>query len=54
VVRLRIEGLNGRELAALLLNIDEAIAQAVSAGAAVSITRDNIRMRRLPMADSTT
>ncbi|MGB5744696.1 MAG: DUF5615 family PIN-like protein [Sedimenticolaceae bacterium] len=47
VVRLRIEGLNGRELAALLLNIDEAIAEAVSAGAAVSITRDNIRIRHI-------
>lgn len=52
VVRIRMEGLKGSELAMLLHNIDDAIAKAVAAGAAVSITRDNIRIRRLPLVPS--
>lgn len=51
VVRIRIEGLGAAELAELLLSIDDATAPALSAGAAVSVTQDSIRIHRLPLSE---
>jgi predicted nuclease of predicted toxin-antitoxin system len=50
VVRIRREGLRGDELAQLLMRIWPDIVQAVTQGAAVSVTARNIRIRRLPVA----
>ena len=52
VIRIRKEGLRGRDLAALLINSWPAIAAAVTSGAMVSITDDAVRIRRLPIVRS--
>jgi len=52
VIRVRIEGLNGTELAALLLNVFDAIQPTLTEGAAVSIRQDAIRIHRLPLSGS--
>jgi len=47
VVRIRIEGLTGRQLAEMLLRIWPRIEEAVAQGAMVTVTRNNIRVRHL-------
>jgi len=49
VVRIRIEGLKGSELAELLLRIWPRIEPAVASGAMVTVTQQSIRIRRLPV-----
>ncbi len=49
VVRIRREGLRGELLAQLLLRVWPNIATSVAQGAAVSITAQSIRIRRLPV-----
>ena len=49
VVRVRIEGLKGEELARALLEVVAARSAELTAGAAVSVTTDRIRVRRLPI-----
>ncbi|MFN3885149.1 MAG: DUF5615 family PIN-like protein [Rhodocyclaceae bacterium] len=49
VLRLRIEGLKGDELAALLQRIWPRIDEAMSAGAFVTVTETQIRIKRLPI-----
>ena len=52
VIRIRKEGLRGRDLAALLISSWPAMAAAVTSGAMVSITDDAVRIRRLPIVRS--
>jgi predicted nuclease of predicted toxin-antitoxin system len=49
VVRVRIEGLDGEALAALIESIRPRIESAVRDGALVSVTRDAVRIRHLPL-----
>ncbi|MEW5783316.1 MAG: DUF5615 family PIN-like protein [Pseudomonadota bacterium] len=49
VLRLRIEGLKGKELAALLERIWPSISSAMSNGAMVTVTPDRIRIKHLPI-----
>ena len=50
VVRVRQEGLGGVMLASLLLGVWPRIINALAAGAAVTITERDVRIRRLPIA----
>ena len=52
VVRIRKEGLRGRDLATWLIESWPAIAAAVTSGALVSITDESVRIRRLPIVRS--
>ena len=52
VIRIRKEGLRGRGLATLLIELWPAIATAVISGALVSITDESVRIRRLPIVRS--
>jgi predicted nuclease of predicted toxin-antitoxin system len=49
VIRLRWEGLRGPEVAALIERVIDLCRDDLIAGAAVSVTPDGIRLRRLPM-----
>lgn len=49
VIRVRIEGLRGNELAALLSNVSKACSADLVQGAVVSVTEDGMRIRRLPL-----
>ena len=49
MIRIRKEGLRGRDLAVLLIDSWPAITAAVASGAMVSITDEAIRIRRLPI-----
>jgi predicted nuclease of predicted toxin-antitoxin system len=49
VVRIRIEGLDARGFAALILRIWPSIANAVEVGALVTVRPDAVRVRRLPI-----
>ena len=49
VVRVRIEGLDGEALAALIESIGPAIESAVRDGALVSVTKGAVRIRHLPL-----
>lgn len=49
VIRIRIEGLKGDQLAQLLAQVIAATAVELDAGAAVSVTRSGIRVRLLPI-----
>jgi predicted nuclease of predicted toxin-antitoxin system len=49
VVRVRIEGLDGEALAALIESIRPKIESAVRDGALVSVTRGAVRIRHLPL-----
>ncbi len=49
VVRIRIEGLTGKDLVSLLQRIWPTIDPAVSQGALVTITENRIRIRNLPI-----
>lgn len=50
VVRVRVEGLDGSRMAALLVDVLAACDSDLSAGAAVSVTTRRIRVRSLPVA----
>jgi predicted nuclease of predicted toxin-antitoxin system len=51
VIRIRIEGLGGAQLAQLLEHVVQAAAADLAVGAAVSVTTPNlVRIRRLPLA----
>ncbi len=50
VIRIRREGLTGDKLAELLLQLWPAVEQAVQAGAMVTVTDKNVRIRRLPIS----
>ncbi len=50
VVRIRIEGLKGGELAALLAQVLAIAGAEIEAGAVVSVTARRIRLRLLPIA----
>lgn len=54
VVRIRQEGLTGSELAKLLLRIWPRIEPSISAGAMVTITHTAVRIRHLPIFQTTT
>jgi predicted nuclease of predicted toxin-antitoxin system len=49
VVRIRIEGLKGDKLAAILLQVVATARAELAAGAVVSVTEDKIRVRSLPI-----
>ncbi len=49
VIRVRVEGLQARPLAGLLLSVLSQIGEDLSAGAAVSVGRKQMRLRRLPL-----
>jgi len=48
VVRIRIEGLNGEQLASILVQVLAVAGAEIEAGAVVSVTRHRIRVRLLP------
>ncbi|MFN4149128.1 MAG: DUF5615 family PIN-like protein [Rhodocyclaceae bacterium] len=50
VLRLRIEGLKGAELADLMQRIWPEIGEAMTAGALVTVTNTQVRIKRLPIA----
>ena len=52
VIRIRQEGLKGRELAALLLAIWPRIETQIQRGAMVTVTEKTIRLRNLPLIAS--
>jgi predicted nuclease of predicted toxin-antitoxin system len=52
VIRIRQEGLKGRELAALLLAIWPRIETQIQRGAMVTVTEKTIRLRNLPLVPS--
>ena len=54
VIRIRKEGLTGADLAELLLQLWPAVEQAVQAGAMVTVTDKNVRIRRLPISTTAT
>ncbi|MDP2132401.1 MAG: DUF5615 family PIN-like protein [Sulfuritalea sp.] len=49
VVRLRMEGLKGDDLAALIQRLWPRISVAISGGAMVTVTRGAVRIKRLPV-----
>lgn len=49
VVRIRVEGLDGHVLAFLLMQTLQQCSQELQEGAAVTVQRDRIRLRRLPL-----
>ena len=49
VIRIRIEGLKGDQLAAILVQVLASAASELLAGAAVSVTHNRIRVRALPI-----
>ena len=49
VVRIRIEGLNGEQLASLLVQVLDVAGAEIEAGAVVSVTVRRIRVRLLPI-----
>jgi predicted nuclease of predicted toxin-antitoxin system len=49
VIRLRVEGLRGEQLAALLVRILERCGKELESGALVTVTESNVRLRRLPL-----
>ncbi|MBK7764720.1 MAG: DUF5615 family PIN-like protein [Sulfuritalea sp.] len=54
VVRLRIEGLKGNELAALLIRVWERAGAALARGAIATVTPAGIRIKELPIGQSLT
>jgi hypothetical protein len=52
VIRIRQEGLKGREVAALLLAIWPRIETQIQRGAMVTVTEKAIRLRNLPLVPS--
>lgn len=48
-IRIRIEGLKGREAAELVARLVEMVEMDLNAGAAVSVTRNAVRVRHLPL-----
>lgn len=52
VICLRIEGLNGEDLAGLLLKIWPKIEKHVSGGSMVTVTERTVRVRRLPLSEN--
>lgn len=48
-IRIRIEGLNGNDVANLIEQVFSAAQSELEAGAAVSVTRTGIRVRLLPL-----
>ena len=51
VVRVRQEGLNGQQMAELLIDIWPDIESALAAGALVTVTDRNVRLRHLPIQE---
>lgn len=49
VIRVRIQGLQARQMAELLQNVLAQIGDGLAAGAAVSVSRKRIRLRKLPL-----
>ncbi len=49
VVRIRMQGLKGEPLAAILQRVLTVASTELEAGAVVSVTTDRIRVRRLPI-----
>jgi predicted nuclease of predicted toxin-antitoxin system len=52
VVRIRIEGLRDRELATLILRVIAMTEADLQSGSAVTVTVTSIRVRRLPLGDT--
>ena len=52
VIRIRIEEITFSQLAEILRRVEDRFAEALAGGAAVSVTRERMRLRRLPFADS--
>jgi predicted nuclease of predicted toxin-antitoxin system len=51
VIRVRIEGLNGPQLAVLLRSVLERTEEELRAGAALSVNANRLRVRRLPLRE---
>lgn len=50
VIRIRIEGLKGQEVAKLIQQVVSTTANDIESGAAVTVTERGIRVRKLPLA----
>ena len=50
VIRVRIEGLRGEQLSAILIQVIAASRQELATGAAISVTENRIRIRSLPLS----
>lgn len=49
VIRIRIEGLRGEDLARVLVNVLQVCSDELLKGAMVSVTENGVRIRRLPV-----
>lgn len=49
VIRIRIEGLKGDRIASIIQQVIESARDEIVAGAAITVTPANIRVRRLPI-----
>ena len=49
VIRIRIEGLKGAEVADIVRTVVDSVSSELTAGAAVTVTRSGIRVRLLPL-----
>lgn len=49
VIRIRIEGLRGKELTSLLQNVIEEFSEELELGAVVTVQETRMRVRRLPL-----
>ncbi|HET8702212.1 MAG TPA: hypothetical protein VFL97_11170 [Nitrococcus sp.] len=52
VIRVRIEGMQGKALAALLLDIQPKIEAPIREGALITVTANAVRIRSMPLAKS--
>lgn len=49
VIRVRVEGLGAEQLTALLLDVLNRVRDELPAGAAISVTSNSVRLRKLPL-----
>lgn len=54
VIRIRIEGLHAEELARLMQTVIEPCRNAITKGSMISVTKDRVRIHRLPIGGGTT
>lgn len=52
VIRIRIQGLKGQEVASLISTVLDRLPHEIESGGIVTVTPDSIRLRRLPISHS--
>lgn len=52
VIRIRIQGLKGQEVASLISTVLDRLPHEIESGSFVTVTPDSIRLRRLPISHS--